>query len=66
MKRYLVLRFTADEQPIAKADFATREEADDCYEEYVKCGGRTGGVEMRSPAGFVIKRLVYGKAKANG
>lgn len=57
--RFTVIRFNAKEEPIATADFATRDQADDCYSEYVKCGGKSGGVQMVDPGGFVIKRLEY-------
>lgn len=57
--RFTVIRFNAAEEPIATADFATRDQADDCYAEFVKCGGKSGGVQMVSPRGFILKRLVY-------
>ena len=57
--RFTVIRFNAAEEPIATADFATRDQADDCYAEFVKCGGKSGGVTLISPRGFVIKRLEY-------
>ena len=57
--RYTVIRFNAEEEPIATADFETREQADDEYAEFVKCGGKSGGVQLLSPRGFVIKRIEY-------
>ena len=60
MNRYTVVRFDAREQPIATADFATRDEADNCYSDFVKSLEKDGGVQMVSPRGFILKRFVYG------
>lgn len=58
--RFTVIRFNREEQPIATADFATREQADDCYAEFIKLPNqKRGGVQMISPQGYVIKRWEY-------
>lgn len=62
MKRYVVIRFDRDEQPIATADFATRQEADETYAEWIGFRGQSGGgVQLISPSGFLVKRLEFKK-----
>ncbi len=62
MKRWLVIRFDRNNQPIATADFANELDAREAFDDFTRFSGQTaGGVNLLSPNGFILARHLYGE-----